>query len=408
MRLVLIASIPRTLFFYQGLIHELIAQGHDVRVLSSGHPELMDLQEMGCSVLAVNIPRRISPFTDLVTIVRMVRDLRQRRPHIVHAHTPKAGLVGMLASFLVGVPHRIYTLHGCPLETATGLKRRLLWLSDRVACILATHVLVVSSTLHERFQAEGLCPVEKMHMLGDGTACGIDVDHFHPTAETAALAQQIRQEHHIPADAVVFGYVGRLVPDKGIKPLVDGFLDLYAGANHLRLLIVGDLDTSRERLDAVTLGHVDNHPAIIHVSHVKDPVPYYAAMDVVILPSRREGFSYVLLEAAAMERPTITTRATGCLDAVVDGQTGLLVDVDNAEQLRRAMAQLSEDATRRRAMGLAGRERVCRSFSLRRLVEEHLRLYEELYLGKSRLHATRRTIGEGKSGPGSWDLENKA
>ncbi len=401
MRLVLIASIPRTLFFYQGLIRRLIAQGHDVRVLSSGQPELQDLQEMGCSVLAVNIPRRISPFTDLITIVRMIRDLRQRRPDIVHAHTPKAGLVGMLASFLAGVPHRIYTLHGCPLETAMGLKRWLLWLSDRLACTLATHILVVSATLRERFQAEGLCPVEKMHMLGDGTACGIDVDHFRPTPETAALAQQIRREHHIPADAVVFGYVGRLVPDKGIKPLVDGFLDLYARAKHLRLLIVGDVDTSRERLDAVTLGHVDNHPAIIHVSHVKDPVPYYAAMDIVILPSRREGFSYVLLEAAAMERPTITTRATGCLDAVVEGRTGLLVDIDNTEQLRQAMARLSKDPAHRRAMGLAGRAQVCQLFSMDRLVTEHLRLYEDLYLGKSRPYATRRTIGEGKSGDGS-------
>jgi glycosyltransferase involved in cell wall biosynthesis len=356
----------------------MVREGHDVYALSSGLPKLEKVREMGCRVYPVEMTRRISLWKDIWAVVRMTRYFRRLRPQIVHAHTPKAGLVGMLASTLAGVSHRVYTVHGLLLETATGLRWRLLWLADRLACRLATHVLVVSHSVKKRLLEEKICPEEKMQILGDGTACGIDVQRFCPNEQTMEQARGLRRQWGIPDEDVVFGFVGRMVPDKGIQPLVDCFVRLHKQRPDLWLLIVGHVDTSREQLMPETLQQIRDHPAIIHVGAVEDTVSYYAAMDALVHPSRREGFSYVILEAAAMTLPVITTRAIGCVDGVVEGKTGWLVGVDQEEELYEAMRRLAAHPDRGRGNGVAGRKRVCSLFTAERLIQEHLSFYEGL------------------------------
>ena len=378
-RLCMISAIPGTLWFYGGLIKQLKVSSVDVTIASSDMQRLTDFKEkLGCRVFPVEITRQISPLRDLGAICRLTRHFRRQKYDLVHAHTPKGGLIGMISAFLAGIDNRVYTIHGLVLETSTGLRRKLLWLSAWLTCKLATTVLVVSHSLRERVLEEKLCSVSKMQILGDGTACGINLEKFSPTEETAALGRQTREKLNIPNDAMVIGFVGRIVPDKGIKTLVDSFVKVQQQTANIHLLLIGRLETMRELISQKTLDIINSNGNIHFIGHIKDSVPFYAAMDMFVLPSRREGFPYVPLEAAALELPVIATRVTGCVDAVVDNITGLLVDVDNDKQLAEAMLKLLEDAELRKELGRRGRERVKQLFDCKRLIAEHISLYERI------------------------------
>jgi glycosyltransferase involved in cell wall biosynthesis len=286
-----------------------------------------------------------------------------------------------VSAFVAGISHRVYTMHGLVLETCAGSKRKLLWLAEWLTCKLATQILVVSPSLREQVLEQKLCSAEKIKILGDGTACGIDLAKFKTNKKTAASGRQIREKLNIPEDAIIIGFVGRIVPDKGIETLVDSFVKLQHRVANVHLLLIGRLETIRESLRQETLDTIKSNDNIHPVGQVGNPIPFYAAMDIVVLPSRREGFPYVPLEAGALELPVIATRVTGCVDAVVDNVTGLLVDVDDEEQLAEAILKLAQDTELRNKLGRQGRERVRRFFDSKRLIAEHISLYEKI-LGK--------------------------
>ncbi len=379
-KICLVASIPGTLrAFYSGLIKRLRELSVDVTIVTSDGPELHDFEKkLGCRIFPVEITRKMSPFRDLLAILRLARYFRREKYDIVHAHVPKGGFVGMLAAILAGLPVRIYTLHGLLLETSTGLKRKLLWLIETLTCRTAATVLVVSPSVRTRTLQERLCPPEKMRILGNGTACGINIEHFNPAKRTPALRSSVRANLKIPDDAVVVGYVGRIVPDKGIECLVNAFELAGNKVDNIYMTLVGRIETVRETLPQDVLRRIENNPRIIRTGMVSDIVPLYSAMDFVVLPSRREGFPYVPMEAASLALPVIVSRATGCVDAVVDNVTGLIVDVDDSEQLCEAILKLAGDVELRKNLGNNGSERVRRFFDEKIIVEKHIQFYESM------------------------------
>ena len=379
-RICLVSSVPSTLWvFYRDLVSAL--QGRcAVELTASNEAELHYFeQRLSCRVFPCDIARRISPARDVRALWRLMRLFGQRRYDLVHAHTPKGGLLGMAAAYLSGVRRRVYTVHGLPLETAKGWKRRLLWLAERASCSLASVVLVVSPSLKRRLIEERLCPPGKMRVLGNGTACGVDVQCFRADDAFRAQRTAMREQLGIEADAVVVGYAGRITPDKGVDTLVNAFLRLAHYVPQARLLVVGPLDEARQQVSDHFLQQLQTDKRICFVDvFVEDLRPYYAAMDMVVLPSHREGFGMTLLEAAALELPTVATRVTGCVDAVVDGVTGLLVERDNPAALGEALAALAVDPQRRRQLGQAGRQRVVDLFDSRMITQAHLDLYAAL------------------------------
>ena len=374
-----LSSVPVTLWsFYRDLIRQLINRDFELTLISSDLPELYKLEkELNCSVYAVPILRQISPLNDVLSIRKLWSYLYQHKCDIIHAHTPKGGLVGMISSWLARIPNRVYTVHGLVLETAGGLKRRLLWLAEWLCCKLATKVLAVSPSLRQCVIDQRICPAEKIQVLGHGSACGIDLNVFTLSKNLTDAGRRIRNKYDIPGNSIVIGFVGRVVPDKGIKELVEAFELLPKNMPDAYLLIVGEFETVREVLDNKTMSIINNNDHICcNNEFTDDVVPFYTAMDILTLPTRREGFGLTLIEAAALELPTIGTKVTGCVDAVADGVSGLLVEVDNSQELYDAMLTLVQDAELRKKLGSQGRQRVEQLFDSKLLIDKHISLYK--------------------------------
>jgi glycosyltransferase involved in cell wall biosynthesis len=372
----LIASVASTLkVFYRPLIAELNRIGVGLTLIASPGRELDEFRQAGVRTHAIPFLRRISPFRDVVSLVALLRVLHTARFDLIHTHTPKAGLLGLIAGRIARIPNRIHTLHGLPLETARGFRRRLLTATERLTCGSAHTVCVVSQSLRERVVQLKLCPPAKMVILADGSACGVDLSRFAQSPRLIEHARSIRQRLGIPDRATVVGFVGWLVADKGISGLVEVFTPLADARPDLHLLLIGPDGGDRDPLPRHTWEAIRNHPRIHYPGQVSEPAPYYAAMDFCVLPSRREGLPVAVIEAAALGIPHIATRVTGCVDAVVDGVTGLLVAPNGSAELRSAIRQLADDPELRQRLGQAARRRAVAQFPSDRLVAEHLRLY---------------------------------
>jgi lipopolysaccharide/colanic/teichoic acid biosynthesis glycosyltransferase/glycosyltransferase involved in cell wall biosynthesis len=362
-KLVHITTVPQTLAFLRGQVAFMKSNGYDVSAVSSPGPALEAFgRQEGIDVHPVQMPRRITPLGDLLAVFRLVRLFRRMRPDIVHGHTPKGGLLGMIASWLAGVPVRIYTLHGLPLETATGLKRTILRWCERVSCALARRVYAVSESLRRRAVSAGLCREERIAVLGAGTVNGVDAEHrFIPARVCSYEAARARRALGIPSEVRVVGFVGRVVHDKGVEDLVEAWKELREEFPDLYLLVVGPREP-QDPISAEADRVLRSDPRVRLAGEIGSVRAMYAMMDVVALPTYREGFPQVPLEAAAMERPVVASRVTGCVDAVVDGETGTLVPPREPHALAEALAAYLKDPGLRRRHGTAARARVLRDF----------------------------------------------
>jgi glycosyltransferase involved in cell wall biosynthesis len=362
-RLLHVTTIPMSLTFLRGQVGYMQARGLQIHALSSPGAELDTFAERErVGVSAVAMPRRITPFRDLLAVLRILREMRRIRPAIVHAHTPKGGLLGMIAATAHRVPVRIYHMRGLPLMGATGLKRRLLWSTEWLACRLAHQVYCVSRSVRREAVEAGICPPEKITVLLGGSGNGVDAaGRFDPDAQGEAVRAEARARLGIPPDAVVIGFVGRIVRDKGVMELAEAWRQLRERYPHLHLLLVGPFEPQ----DPVPAGteRLLREDSRVHLAGMDwNTPPLYAAMDLVALPTYREGFPNVPLEAAAMRLPVVATRIPGCVDALADGVTGLLVPPRDATALRDALARYLDDPELRLLHGAAGRERVLQEF----------------------------------------------
>lgn len=369
-RLLHVTTIPMSLVFLRGQVGYMQRRGVDVSVLSSPGPDLDDFgRTHGVRAYAVNMRREITPLRDIAALRTMLHVMRSLRPHIVHAHTPKGGLLGMLAAALGGVPLRVYHMRGLPMATASGWRRGLLWLTERIACGLAHRVLCVSHSLRELATDARVCPAEKIEVPLGGSGNGVDaLDRFNPATLPPDARAETRARFGIPVDARVIGFVGRLVRDKGIVELAAAWRSLREQFIDAHLLLVGPFE-SQDPIPRDVEVALRGDDRVHFVGMDWNTPPLYAAMDVVALPTYREGFPNVPLEAAAMGLPVVATRIPGCADAIVDGATGTLVPPRDAAALQTALALYLCDGPLGARHGAAGRERVLREFGQERIWE---------------------------------------
>lgn len=378
-RLVHVTTVPLSLLFLRGQAGYMRERGYEIQAISAPGEELEAFSRAeGIVVHSVPMLRRITPVRDLFSLFRLVRLLRRLDPHIVHSHTPKGGLLGMISATLASVPVRVYHMRGLPMVTARGFRRLLLRTAEWVSCRLAHRVICVSHSVRQLALAERLCPPEKAVVLAGGSGQGVDArGRFDPDRLEPGSAASVRARYGIEPDVPVIGFVGRIVREKGICELLQAWRSLRRSYPDAHLLMVGPIEP-QDPLPPEAEESLRGDPRIHMAGMQRELPPFYAAMDVVVLPTHREGFPNVPLEAAAMRRPVVATRVGGCVEAIEEGVTGILLEPRDPAAIVAAVATYLDSPELRAAHGSAGRERVVREFSplviWEALVGEYLRL----------------------------------
>lgn len=321
---------------------------------------------------AIPMQRGIAPVADCITLVRMYFLIQRLRPDVVEFSTPKAGLLGSIAARLSGVGTRIYLLRGLRLETATGLKRLLLLGAEWMASQCAHLVVCNSPSLRRRALECGIAPGAKLRLLGAGSSNGVDTQRFSPGPSS------MRSQLGIPEDAPVIGFVGRLTRDKGLPELLKAFNLFLRRQPAGYLLLVGWFDAAEDALDRGLRNCIESHPRVIQTGFVQDAAAYYHAMDVLVLPSWREGFPNAVLEASASGVPVVVTDCTGSCDAVVPGVTGFLIPRGAPIAICQAVLSILGNPERRLAMAAAGRAWTVQNYDSRDVLGRTMTFYRSL------------------------------
>ncbi|RLT09928.1 MAG: glycosyltransferase family 1 protein [Planctomycetota bacterium] len=337
-------------------------RGFDITVIAAPSESLDIVREREqVATIPIPIEREISPVADARTLAKLCGIFRKLRPDIVNAGTPKAGLLGMIAAKLTGVPVRLYTLRGLRLETTSGFKERLLATTERIAASCAHQVICVGDSLRQEFVRRRLVAADKAIVLRHGSSNGVKAERFQYSAEQFAQIEQLRESLGIPAEARVIGFVGRLTRDKGIVDLHEAFTRLLNEFPDLRLVLIGWPEEG-DPVPSPVWQSLQEHPQIIRTGAIKDPSLHYGLFDVFVFPSYREGFPNVPMEAAAAGVPVVGYSATGTIDAVVDGVTGTLVPLQDSASLASVTANYLRNPLLRHRHGEAGRRRALTDF----------------------------------------------
>jgi len=350
------------------------AKTHDVCVaLNTRNNAFLAPYEINVEVVPVAIERKIKPLADLAALFALYRLFRARRFDLIHSVSPKAGLLAMLAGFLAGVPRRLHVFTGQVWVTRRGLSRFFLKSLDRLLAALATHLLADSPSQRDFLVAEGVVTAAKCTVLGKGSISGVNTARFQPDA---AARDMVRLELAVPADGVLFLYLGRLNRDKGIADLAAAFANLCRSRDDIWLALVGPDEENMATLAQQLCGaHADR---LRLVDYTNTPQRYMAAADVFCLPSYREGFGTVVIEAAACGVAAIASRIYGLTDAVIDAETGLLHAAGDVPAIESMMARLAGDRALRQRLGTAARNRACADFAMPVLTSALLAFYAKM------------------------------
>lgn len=317
----------------------------------------------------IDILREIDFSSDVRAIFQLRKFIKEEGIDIVISHTPKGGLIGMMASFLAGIKKRVYFRHGVMYETSTGFRRTILKNVERLTGYLATQVVCVSPSVVEFSEREMLSRKSSNLLLNLGTCNGIDaVNKFNRANISPEHLARLRAQYGILPNDTVVGFVGRLVIDKGINQLLAAWKLLLQTHTDIKLLIVGPFE-ERDSLSDSVKDDVTNCPSIIHTGLIQDAEAHYALMDIFILPSFREGFPTVVLEASAMELPVITTHATGCRDSILENETGVFVEIE-PEDIKSKIELYLNDPVLAQKHGKRGRKFVLENFDQLKIWKE--------------------------------------
>jgi glycosyltransferase involved in cell wall biosynthesis len=291
----------------------------------------------------LELTRKITPLKDIVAVFKLYRFLKKEKPAIVHTHTPKAGIVGMMGAWLAGVPNRLHTVAGLPLMEATGFKRKILDFVEKLTYRFATKVYPNSKGLYDFIISEKFTSQKKLSIMGQGSSNGIDPVYFNPSIYSENDKTLLRSRFNIPQNNFLFIFVGRLVKDKGINELIAAFSKLSESKDNVSLLLVGPFENDLDPLLPVTLKTIDNHSHIYSVGYQNDVRPFFAIADALVFPSYREGFPNVVMQAGAMGLPSIVTDINGCNEIIQNGINGLIIPPKEIDELYEAMKLLVEE-----------------------------------------------------------------
>ncbi len=340
-------SVP---FFFGDQFKYFKEKGYEIHLICSPSKKLEKYaNSQGVNFKEFVILRKFSVFQDIKTVFAIYKYIKQNNFDIVVGHTPKGALIAMLSSYLARTNSRIYFRHGLAYETATGIKRRILILIEKFTASLANKVVCVSPSVLNASNKNKLNDTNKNIILGKGTCNGIDINRFNK-----------REGNGLLKKIFTVGFVGRLVKDKGIIELIEAWKILLKSETNINLLLVGPFE-ERDALPPEIVEFILNEETITYTGLVDDTVPYYSQMDAYILPSYREGFPTSVLEASAMELPIITTKVTGCINAIIPNKTGIYTAL-NPTNIAQAIKYFIDNKELSKKYGENGRSFVVKNF----------------------------------------------
>ncbi|WP_277559756.1 glycosyltransferase family 4 protein [Acinetobacter beijerinckii] len=369
-RFYLITTIPMSLNFFKGQIRKL-SEDFDITLISSPDKEL---EQIACSenvkYSAIQMKRDIAIKNDIISLLKFLWLFIKQRPDIIHCNTPKGSLLGLIAGYITRVPIRIYYVHGLRYEGATGKKRQLLMVLEKLNCFCATHIIAVSQGVKQKVQDK--LTRKKVSVIHHGSANGMPVEEFLTENYDGAA---IRESYGITKQDFVFGFVGRLVADKGINELVHAFSTLEQ--KNVKLLLVGMYEHELDPLSQETQNIIKTNPNIVEVGFQKDVKKFLTIMDLFVSPSYREGFGLSVLEANLMKVPVLVTSITGYSEIVQEGKNGFFVDPKDTLALFNKMKKISQSRDSLLAMKPQCYDEVASKYNHKEVLEKALEYYAQ-------------------------------
>ena len=366
-------TISWSMDFVTGMLPDL-QKKYEVVLLSSPGPELDDAEtQYGVRGVRIPMERQISLFHDVVSLLRLIITFIKERPAMVHSMTPKAGLLCMVAAWLTRVPVRVHTFTGLVFPTATGLKQKLLMMTDAITCACATHVIPEGEGVMADLRNYGITK-KPMKVLGYGNIKGVDMMHFSRRPEVMELAQKLKKE-----GMFTFLFVGRVVGDKGINELCKA-MEKLSGFAPVRLLLIGPYEDDLDPISQESKEIIENNSAIEYVGgkYGDELLAYYAAADCFVFPSYREGFPNTVMEAGAMGLPSIVTDINGSREIIVEGENGVIIPSRDENALFKAMLEMVRNKKNREYMAGKARGMIASRFEQNFVQKCLLDFYDEI------------------------------
>lgn len=359
-----IVTVPMSFSCLTGLLKKMSEENFDVHLISSSCPKLEHYLNSNYTYHHVEIAREISLLKDIKALISLYQVFRKEKFDIVHSHTPKAGLLVAIASFLARTPTRIHTFTGQVWANYTGLKRKIFILIDRLISELNTINYTDGVSQKKYLIDNSAVNKNKIKVLGQGSHYGLNIDTFRPNELEAA---RLKNFLDLKNDFII-GYVGRLNKDKGIPELIKAFLNLQENLSQIKLLLIGPLDNLNEK----DIEIIKNHNDIIWVDFVKDVSTYISLMSIFVFPSKREGFPLSVIEASLLEKPVILSNIYGNRDSAIEGRTGYFFEIGQLERMQELISRYYNDKDLMTEHGRNGQEFVSKSFSMTNLIDSQI------------------------------------
>ena len=345
-----------------------------IGISSHGHQLKNYSSDEGVKIKELNMTRKISPIKDLVSLIQMIVFFAKEKPQIVHTHTPKAGVIGMLAAWICRVPIRLHTVAGLPLMQSRGIKRKLLIFVEKITYLCGTRIYPNSFGLMAYIKSLNLAKEPKLKVIGYGSSNGIDTDFFDPFKN---YAEDCRKKYNLH-NKFIYSYIGRIVGDKGINELVFAFDKLSKKYSNITLFLVGPFEDDLDPISAESIKILKNNENILSIGFIEDVRPYLKCSDVFVLPSYREGFPNVLLQACSMNIPCITTNINGCNEIITHNHNGLLIEPKQRMSLHDAMEKYLQDEDLADKLSISSRKEIIEKYERQNFHKLLLKEYKEL------------------------------
>lgn len=382
MKILLAVTSHLSAVLVRGQGKSLSAKGHTVIFSSSkGDAQKKLVMEEKLLYEEVDFVRDISLKNDVVSLYQCIKILKRHKPDVVNAGTPKAGFIYMLAAFICNIKVRIFTLRGIRSSSLSGYKKSVVWFMEWMSCLLSHRVIAISPSLKEEaIRLKLVNKTRKVKVIGKGSSNGVDLNMFSDKSILKDDLKKIKSKYGI--DGFVFGFIGRLVKDKGVEELIEAFIKVKRNSRrNIYLMLVGEFEVDN-CISQNTINLINSDDSIICVGHT-DNVPLFASLiDVLILPSYREGFGNVVIESAAMGTPAIVTDIPGARDTIVDGVTGFLMKPKCVEDLETLMIRYLLDFSLKDIQGESAKTRVKKFFDREVIWREQEALYVDIYKKK--------------------------